>query len=153
MYKVIIWLGGFLYLTCSASASTILVRASAEVISPADVSVQAVTQLLLSSTPGVYTLTIPGSGGLPDRVFQLSAAGEGVGGSLVSLAYTQSASAIARLVALVTQGAAFPNLHRTLSTDLASHGVLNGQGVQLAVLNTTQGAGNERALAAIITFD
>lgn len=121
-----------------AGASTVATQASAEVISPADVSAQAATQLLFSSTPGVLILTIPGSAGLAASSIELTATGVEGSGPFVFTAYNPNAPTMAQLVAMVTQ---------------ASAGVLNGQGIQIAVLMAAQSADGSGTLAVIITFD
>lgn len=136
-----------------AGASTVTAQASAEVISPADVSAQAATQLLFSSTPGVLILTIPGSAGLAASSIELTATGAEGSGPFVFTAYNRNAPTMAQLVTVVTQASAFLTFGGSLSTDLATRGVLNGQGIQIVVLMAAQSADGSGTLAAIITYD
>lgn len=143
---------GISCLTQSAAASTVAVQASAEVISPADVSAQA-AQLLLSSTPGVFTLTIPGSAGLAVSSIELAATSTEGTGALVFKACNQSAPTMTQLVAAVTQASGSSTLGRCLSSGLTTSGALNGRGIHIVVLKVIQSADGSGTVAAIITFD
>lgn len=131
-------LAGIVFPMQPAGASIVTAQASAEVISPADVSAQVDTQLLLSSTPGVLILTIPGSAGFAASSIELTATGAQRVRPLVFKAYNQNGQTMAQLVPMATQ---------------ASAGVLNGQGVQIAVLMPAPSADGSGPLAVTITFD
>lgn len=143
---------GISCLTQSAAASTVAVQASAEVISPADVSAQA-AQLLLSSTPGLFTLTIPGSAGLAVSSIGLTATGTEETGAFVFTACNRSAPTMTQLLAAMTEASGSPTFGRCLPNSLATSGALNGQGIGIVVLKVTQSADGSGTVAVIITFD
>lgn len=147
---------GFVGIAClmqPARSTPIAVHASANVISPADVWAQTATQLLLSPSPGVLTLTIPGSAGSAATSIELAAAGTVGSGSFVFTASSLGAHTTAQIMQMVERASMSLTSSTSLSTELSTRGVLSGQGVQIAVLRTAPGDDGDGALAVIITFD
>ena len=143
-------------LSQGTAASIVGVQATAEVIRTTDITAQA-AQLLVSPAPGVLTLTIPGSVGSPASAVQLTATAA-AGGGTGALAFTATATvaaavSTAQLLAVVTEAASSPGESMSLSTALATEGVLSTQGVQVAVLSVTKGLNGGGSVSAIITFD
>lgn len=143
---------GIYCLTEPARSAPVAVQASAIVIAPADVWAQAATQLMFSPSPGVLMLTIPGSGGSAARSIELTATGTEGSGLFVFTASNLGAETMAQILQMVEQ-ASTSLTSSSLSTELSTKGILNGQGVQIAVLKTGQGVEGHGALAVIITFD
>jgi hypothetical protein len=116
------------------------------VVSPGDASAEQATQLLFSTTPGVLTITIPGSSG----TLELTATGvDSATGAIVFESGGASAGLIEVLLALLADGIA----SGSLTAGLTVSGFLNGQGVQLVILDITPGADGGGSLQATITFD
>lgn len=128
--------------TSSLLAATANAIASAVIVSPAQSLVDANTQLLVSSTAGMLTLSIPsGSDGSAPSIVTLTASG-GASGSASVFAASASAGLAAVLSQIATSGG-------TLSTS----GTLSGTGVQIVVLQAPSGGGGGAAVTAIVTYN
>jgi len=144
----VLWPAPILVFACSpAAAGTANTVASAEIISPAEISAQQATQLLFSPTPGVLTITIPGSSG--SSTLDLTATG--VDAATGTFTFSVAGGSLAALTELMEQLAAGV-VSGSLSTGLTVSGFINGQGVQIVVLEASQ-AGDGGSLKATITFD
>jgi len=123
------------------------ISAQVEIISPAEVSAQQATQLLFSPTPGVLTITIPGSSG--SSTLDLTATGvDAATGTFTFAASGSNAAALTQLMEQLAAGV----VSGSLSTGLTVSGFINGQGVQIVVLEASQ-TGDGGSLKATITFD
>lgn len=121
---------------------------SAEIIAPAEISTEQATQLLFSPTPGVLQITIPDGSG--SATMDLTATGVDVAtGAFTFEASRANAAVMSQLMTMVNSG----NLSGSLSTGLTVSGFINGQGVQIVVLNAVQSADGSGSLKATITFD
>lgn len=136
-----------------ARSSPVPVQASAKVISSVDVWAQAATQMLLSRSPGVLILTIPGTAGSAASSIELTATGAEERGLFVFTASKLNAQLISQITKLLEQASTSLAVSSSLSTELSTSGALNGQGVQIAVLKTAAGVDGDGTLAVIITFD
>jgi hypothetical protein len=126
----------------SVLAATASAQMAAIVISPAQVSVDASTQLLVSSTTGVLVLRIPGGGGSATSTMTLAASGVVASGSPA----TFSASDSAGLAALITQ-------MTTSGGTLMTSGTLSGTGVQIVVIQASAGSSDGGTVTAIVTYN
>lgn len=120
---------------------------TASLVSPAEVSAQQATKLLLSPTPGILTITIPGASA--NSTLDLTATGMDVAtGMFTFSASGANTSALSQLMEQLSAGA----LSGSLSTGLTVSGFVNGQGVQIVVLEASQ-SGDGGTIKATITFD
>lgn len=132
----------------SAISQGVVANSSANIISPAEISSQQATQLLFSPTPGVLTITIPGSSGA--TLLDLTATGvDTVTGEFTFAVSGDSTVAMMQLMQQLGNGA----LSGSLSTGLTVSGFIDGQGVQIVVREAIQNADGGGTLKATITFD
>lgn len=126
----------------SVLAAMASAQMAATVIPSALVAADASTQLLVSSTTGMLTLSIPsGSVGSAPSTVTLTASG-GASGSASVLSVSDSAGLAAVISQIATSGG-------TLSTS----GTLSGTGVQIVVLQAPSGGGGGGAVTAIVTYN
>lgn len=109
--------------------------------------------MLLSRSPGVLILTIPGTAGSAASSIELTATGAEERGLFVFTASKLNAQLISQITKLLEQASTSLAVSSSLSTELSTSGALNGQGVQIAVLKTAAGVDGDGTLAVIITFD
>ncbi len=141
-----------------AHANGVAVGASAQVIAPAIISAARATELLLSPSPGVLTLSIPGAASNSDsgnrREISLIATGvSGDGGSFVFSASRDSAGQLDRLIAKLTESTQRVELNGNLSTGLSVNGYIDGKGFQMAVVSVVKNQDGSGYISAIIPFD
>jgi len=123
------------------------IAVSTEIVSPAEISAQQATQLLFSPTPGVLTITIPGSSG--SSTLNLTATGvDAATGTFTFAVAGSNAAALTQLMEQLAAGV----VSGSFSTGLTVSGFINGQGVQIVVLEASQD-GEGGSLKATITFD
>lgn len=123
--------------TANATAATF-----AEIVAPVQILADASTQLLVSSTAGVFTMTIPGGSGSVPSTMTLIASGSAASGSASVFSASDSAGVAAVISQIATSGG-------TLSTS----GTLSGTGVQIVVLQAPSGGGGGGAVTAIVTYN
>lgn len=129
---------GGLLAVAATKAATATGKVEATIRSPAHAVADASTQLLVSSTAGVLTLSIPGgSSGSAPSTMTLTA-----GGSDASAVFSVSDNA--GLAAVITQIA-------TSGGTLSTSGALSGSGVQIVVLPAP--AGGRGTVTAIVTYN
>lgn len=139
--------GGFA-VHAAAAAQQASAEAVVSLISPAEISAQQATQLLFSPTPGVLTISIPGSGG--GSTIDLIAMGVDAATGAFTFALPGSDDQVRnKLLRLLASGVA----SGSLSTGLTVSGFIDGQGVQIVVIEDSQAADGSRPLKATITFD
>jgi hypothetical protein len=118
--------------------------ATVSVVSPAEASAEQATQLLFGSTASVLKITIPGGSSTMD----LTATGvDATTGSITFESSSASAELLGQLLAAISSGALSSSAGLTVS------GLINGQGVQLVILDVTPGEDGSGSLKAVITFD
>lgn len=127
----------------SASAE---VRAT--IVSRGEISAQQATQLLFSPTPGVLVINIPGASG--SSTLGLTATGvDAATGTFTFVTSGSSPAAMTQLMQELSSGTA----RGSLTTSLTLSGFINGQGVQIVVLQASQAGDGGGSLKATITFD
>lgn len=138
-------------LTPSAQAETATARVAAEVVTPFEVSAAAATEQLIGNSPGVFTLRIPGAAPAGTIALTVSTV-EGSSGTVVFSASSESADALRQLIAQIAPAQLAP-LGAYQVSGIATSGTINGQGVQVIVMKSTQNGDGSGTLVAIITFD
>lgn len=123
-------------------ATTATAQIGASVISNGQVSTDANTQMLLSSTTGVLILSIPGAGGSAPTLMTLTANGSVSEGSPSVFTSSDGTS----LATLISQMAATGG---TLNTS----GTLSGVGVQIVVIKTAACRDRGGKVTAIVTYN
>lgn len=131
----------------SRAQNTTTAEIRAEVVTPATVGVAAASEWLLSESPGVLTLRIPGAapsaGAIELAVGPASASG--VAGSNPGAAAMQQL--IAQITAATSSGAGLQ------ASGAVTNGTLNGHGVQMVMTTTGQSSGGDGVATVVITFD
>lgn len=136
--SVFLLLIGGLLAVAATKAATATGKVEATIRSSAQAVADASTQLLVSSTAGVLTLSIPGgSSGSAPSTMTLTA-----GGSGASAVFSVSDSV--GLAAVITQIA-------TSGGTLSTSGALSGSGVQIVVLPAP--VGGRGTVTAIVTYN
>jgi hypothetical protein len=125
-----------------AHSATATANVSAEIVSIVQVSVDASTQLLVSSTTGVLVLSIPGGGGSAASTMTLTASGAVASGSPTTFTASDSAGLAALITQMTTSGG-------TLTTS----GTLSGTGVQIVVIQAAAGSSEGGTVTAIVTYN
>lgn len=128
----------------SLSAQTATAGITAEIVTPATVGVIAASESLLSQSPGVLALRIPGAA--PAGVVEIA-----VGSARISRAASSSESAAAMQRVISQINAALSSGVQVSGT--VTNGNLNGQGVQIIVTSTRPGSDGDGVTTVIITFD
>lgn len=141
-----------------AHANGVVVGASAQVIAPAIISAARATELLLSRSPGVLTLSIPGDGsrsdtGIRREIPLIAASVSGDGGSFVFSASRESAAQLDRLIETLTENTQRVELNGNLSNGLSVKGYIDGRGFQMAVVSVVKNQDGSGYISAIIPFD
>lgn len=113
---------------------------SAEVVAPALVLVDASAQLGNAAT-GVLTLSIPGAGGAPQTSLALTVSATTASGAVFFS--TQDAAGLGRLITRMA----------TAGGVLSTGGILNGQGVQIVVVQASQSGDGGGTVTAIVTYN
>lgn len=135
----------------SAHAETATARVAAEIVTPAEVSAAAATERLIGDSPGVFTLRIPGAASA--TTIELTASTmEGSSGAVMFSASGEAADALRKLIAQIATSPWAPLGTYQLS-GIATSGAINGQGVQVIVMNMSQNGDGSGTVVAIITFD
>jgi hypothetical protein len=143
---VLLLLGLLLLHTSAAAQDSGQAIVTVALVAPADASAEQATQLLFGSTPGLLKIIIPGSSSTLD----LTATGvDATTGAIIF----ESAGASAELIEALTAQLADGIASGSLTAGLTVSGFLNGQGVQLVILDVTPGADGTGSLQATITFD
>ena len=130
----------------SVNAQTATAGVRAEVVTPAEITVAAATEWLLSDSPGVFTLRIPGAASTGTTA-QTTGTVEGSSDMIVFSASSQGAEALRQLIAQIAISA------QSQVVSIAANGTINGQGVQVTLMKANQNADNSDAVVAIIAFD
>lgn len=128
----------------SLNAQTATAGVSAEIVSPASVGVTAASEWLLSESPGVLALRIPGTA--PAGAVELAV---GPGSTRSVAAPSEGAAAMQQLIAQID--AATTSGIQVSGT--ITNGTLNDQGVQIVMTTSGDSNSGDRISTAVITFD
>lgn len=127
-------------LSAPAGAASVEANASATVLSPALVAADAAAQVLLETSTGVLTLSIPGAAAVAMQVSSVEVVPQS--GTMV-FSVAEGAAGLAELVAQLGEAGG----------SLSSSGTLNGQGIQIVVLGAEQHGDGGGTVTAIVTYN
>lgn len=130
----------------SLNAQTATAGVAAEIVTPATIGVTAASEWLLSESPGVLALRIPGAASAGAVELAIGPASTG---SVAAL--SEGAAAMQQLIAQIT--AASSSGMGVQVSGTVTNGTLNGQGVQIVMTTTGQSNGGDGFTTAVITFD
>lgn len=128
----------------SLNAQTATASVAAEIVTPATVGVTAASEWLLSESPGVLALRIPGAA--PAGAVEVAV---GPASSSSVAASSEGAAAMQKLIAQITAATA----SGVQVSGTVTNGTINGQGVQIVMTSTNQSVDDHGVTTAIITFD
>lgn len=128
-------------------AATANASAGVTIISPAEVTTTAATELLQNASTGVLTLSIPGAGGVSgsgsEAAVEMTLTSTGVPGSSVVFSTTDSSGLTSLIQGLAESGGSF-----------GSNGVMSaGQGVSLSVTSTVQNANGRGTVYVVVSYN
>lgn len=126
------------------NAQTATAGVAAEIVTPASVGVTAASEWLLSESPGVLALRIPGTA--PTGAVELAV---GSASSSNVAALSEGAAAMQKLIAQIDAA----STSGVQVSGSVTNGTLNGQGVQIVMTTAGQSNGGDGVTTAVITFD
>lgn len=132
--------GGGVILLHAAHAAGAGASVGASVVSTALVAADAAAQVLLETSTGVLTLSIPGAAAVAMQVSAVEVVPQS--GTMV-FSVAEGAAGLAELVAQLGEAGG----------SLSSSGTLNGQGIQIVVLGAEQHGDGGGTVTAIVTYN
>lgn len=134
-----------------ASAKTATASVRAEVVTPSEVGAAA-AQSLVSNSPGVFALRIPGAAPAPaiTVIAQSSASG---GGTIDFVASGESAGALQTAIAQISASAPTASGGATQLVTAPADGTMSSHGVQIALSGSAPGAEGGDVMIAVLAFD
>ncbi len=141
----------FMGLATPASAQTATAGVTAEVVSPPELAKEA-TEWLVSNSPGVFTLRIPGAAQAPPLTVTAQTLDVG-SGTIGFFSSSEGAEALRQLLGQIASAAAAgPDGVYQLSGYVAD-GAMNLQGVQMILISVYENGGGSGVIATIMAFD
>lgn len=132
----------------SLNAQTATARVTAEIVTPASVGVTAASEWLLSESPGVLALRIPGTA--PTGAVELAV---GPASTSSVAASSEGAAAMQQLITQITAATSSGTGAGLQVSGTVTNGTLNGQGVQIVMTTSGESNGGDGIATAVITFD
>jgi hypothetical protein len=138
-------------LAASASAQTATAGVTAEVVSPPELA-EAAAEWLMSTSPGVFTLRIPGAAQASPITLtaQMPAATNGTIGFFAS---SEGADALRHLLRQIASSRAAGSGGIYQLSSAAADGTINTHGVQMILMSLEQNGDDSGVIIAIIAFD
>lgn len=135
----------------SANAQTATAAVTAEVVSPSELA-EAAAEWLMSNSPGVFTLRIPGAAQAPAITLtaQTPDAGSGV---IDFLASSEGADALRQLLGQIASSAAAASEGVYQLSGSVADGTINIQGVQMILISVDENGDGSGVIVAIMAFD
>lgn len=131
----------------SASAQTATAGVTAEVVSPSELA-EAAAEWLMSNSPGVFTLRIPGAA-QATTITVTAQTPDGIGGTIDFFASQGNIAALRQLIAQITSSATAASGGIYQLSGAVADGTINAQGVQLVLMTMDHNG----VIMAIIAFD
>jgi hypothetical protein len=133
----------------SASAQTATAAVTAEVVSPAELA-EAAAEWLVSNSPGVFTLRIPGAASAVTLTAQTSDANSGM---IDFFASSEGADALRQLLIQIASSAADSSGGVYQLSGAMADGTIHMQGVQMVLITVSENSDGGGVIVAIMAFD
>ena len=141
----------FMGLATPASAQTATAGVTAEVVSPPELA-KAATEWLVSNSPGVFTLRIPGAAQAPPLTVTAQTPDVG-SGTIGFFSSSEGAGALRQLLGQIAIAAAAGSVGVYQFSGFVADGAMILQGVQMILISVDENGGGSGVIVAIMAFD
>lgn len=135
----------------SANAQTATATVTAEVVSPSELA-EAATVWLMSDSPGVFTLRIPGAAEAT-AITLTARLPDGSSGMTDFLASSEGADALRQLLGQIASSAAAASGGVYQLSGSLTDGTINTRGVQMILISVDENGGGSGVIVALMAFD
>lgn len=135
----------------SASAQTATAGVTAEIVAPSELG-EAAAEWLISNSPGVFMLRIPGTAQAPAITIKAQAP-DANSGTIEFLASSEGGEALRDLLTQISSSAATGSAGVYQLSGATADGTVNAQGIQLILVSSAQNGEGGGLIVAIIAFD
>lgn len=138
-------------LSSVAEGQTATAGVTAEVVSPSDLS-EAATEWLVSQSPGVFTLRIPGTSQAPAITITAQASNDN-NGTISFFLSREGADALRNFLAKISSSSEAVVAGTYQISDGTSDGTISTYGVQMILTNSVPNDNGRGLIVAVIAFD